>query len=403
MKRVRIAFLGGTYPSDVSRIQGNSHGSLDYAADSYQRKYISCINNQGNNNITVFSRMFVGSWPINYNKMYISEQSIEENIEFIKFSNIFGIKPISQIINTIDAIKKWYTTRQLNDIPILFVYSSNFSSEIIKLKKVCPEMKIVLIVPDLPKFTYLSDNHFLRTLLRSFRQHHFENSCKSVNSCICITNAMREYIQKKTSVVCHVIEAIPDVPRCENNLKRLQLLDKEPDKFIFLYSGTLALKYGIHELLQAFKLIDSDCELHICGGGDAEELVRLSSEEDNRIKYFGILSNDQTKVKQCEASVLINPRKPDVYTEFSFPSKIMEYLETGNIVISYKLVGIPDDYDSLLLFPLGNDIVSLSETMKKARAISWEERRKKGRENLNYLLNTKHASKISEIIDLCIR
>lgn len=43
------------------------------------------------------------------------------------------------------------------------------------------------------------------------------------------------------------------------------------------------------------------------------------------------------------ADVLVNPRQnDDEYTKYSFPSKNIEYLMTGNAVMAYMLDGIPE-------------------------------------------------------------
>ena len=53
----------------------------------------------------------------------------------------------------------------------------------------------------------------------------------------------------------------------------------------------------------------------------------------------------------------MNPRQNDTYsnyTKYSFPSKIMEYMTSGVPVLTYKLEGIPDEYDEYLYYVRGD-------------------------------------------------
>lgn len=52
----------------------------------------------------------------------------------------------------------------------------------------------------------------------------------------------------------------------------------------------------------------------------------------------------------------MNPRTNDgEYTKYSFPSKTMEYLLSGKLVLMYKLDGVQDEYDQCLYYINGND------------------------------------------------
>src|SRR5690606_28854588 len=102
---------------------------------------------------------------------------------------------------------------------------------------------------------------------------------------------------------------------------------KEEFKTI-LYTGTLAKRYGIVHLLEAFALIkDQDYRLWICGDGDARDEVNEKVRMDPRITYFSQISRERVLKFQKKATVLVNPRKSEgEFTKYSFPSKTMEYL-----------------------------------------------------------------------------
>jgi len=407
---VEVAFLGGIYPDDISKIQQNSKAPLDYAADAYQKKYLSYLQKMFAKEISIFSRLVVGSWPINYRLPFVFEKGKSRFgiIDYINYCNVIGIRSISQRRATEKKIVKWYKEKVKEADSILFVYSAVFAKEIIHIKKRCPNLKICYIIPDMPKYTYLSSNSILRKLVLWYRQKNFEEACRHVDFCISITEAMEQYIKNISTSPCKTIEAIADEQRCLENLRRLEQLEMqlkyktndmdENKKIIILYSGTLAKIYGILDLLSAFqKIQNNNCVLYICGGGDAEPEVQEATRRDDRIVYLGMLPNEQVKKLQNEADILVNPRKPEgEYTIYSFPSKTMEYLETGNLVISYMLAGIPDEYRKMLLCP---DDSGLFMTLQYAINMQIQEKIDKGKRNLHYLLENKCGKALESIVN----
>jgi glycosyltransferase involved in cell wall biosynthesis len=121
--------------------------------------------------------------------------------------------------------------------------------------------------------------------------------------------------------------------------------EKEAFKTI-LYSGTLAKRYGILNLLDAFLDIkDENYRLWICGDGDAIDEINNRKKVDKRIIYFGQIPREEVLILQKRATVLVNPRTSFFeYTKYSFPSKIMEYLGSGTPCLIHRLPGIPAEY-----------------------------------------------------------
>lgn len=399
MKTAKIAFLGGIYPNDTEKIQKDSKVSLDYAADAYQKKYIHCLKRIEHENLTVFSAMFMGNWPINSKKIKIDYKENIENLNFIQYINVLGIRNISKVNHCIHDVSAWIENSKEKENLILIVYSAGFSDEIIKLKKKYSFLKIILILPDLPKFTYLSSNNKLRKQIVNYRQKKFEKSCHYIERCICITAEMKKYVEKSCDVGCTIIEGLADLKRCEYNLARIENMKSSDVKKIF-YSGTLAKKYGIVDLIDTFMMYKNEkCELIICGDGDARNYLLEMCEKDKRIKYLGLLPNEEIKHMQDNADVLINPRKPtDEYTAYSFPSKTMEYLESGNPVISYSLPGIPEEYNQFLCIPKDMTSQSLIDNFDKCLNMSIEDRKKTGKRNLKFIVENKCGTSLEALI-----
>ncbi|MGE8101771.1 glycosyltransferase [Pseudomonas fluorescens] len=119
-------------------------------------------------------------------------------------------------------------------------------------------------------------------------------------------------------------------------------------KFIF-YAGGLNKAYGIVELVEGFIKAGVDYELWLCGRGELESYLSEASARHPSVKYLGFLSVSEVERIQASASCLILSRSPELlYTRYSFPSKLLEYMVSGVPVLTTRLGGIPDEYYEFL-------------------------------------------------------
>ncbi|MBE3128183.1 MAG: glycosyltransferase, partial [Actinobacteria bacterium] len=90
--------------------------------------------------------------------------------------------------------------------------------------------------------------------------------------------------------------------------------------------------------LKTIKLIkDKEIRFVFSGKGEMEDFLIERSREDSRIEYVGFLDEEAYLSLLSEANILINPRNMDLpQNQNNFPSKILEYLGTGKIIISTK-------------------------------------------------------------------
>jgi glycosyltransferase involved in cell wall biosynthesis len=158
------------------------------------------------------------------------------------------------------------------------------------------------------------------------------------------------------------------------------------DKFVLLYSGSLSRVYGILELIKAFmRLPFNDIELWIFGKGDIENKIAEFAKKDNRLKYFGFLENSKVKHYQKIASLLVNPRPinlPDA--NYSFPSKILEYMQSGTPTLLTRLPGIPKEYDQYVFYTKGSEEHSFEEKIREIYFIERGELRSFGQKAKNF-------------------
>jgi glycosyltransferase involved in cell wall biosynthesis len=125
---------------------------------------------------------------------------------------------------------------------------------------------------------------------------------------------------------------------------------REKGRYI-AYCGYLGgNKDGVSILIQSFGLISkqfSDVKLYIIGDSpdtdDLSKLKKLSQELDltDRIIFTGRIGRDDIPGYLIHASILALARPSSLQSEGGFPSKLGEYLSTGNTVVVTSVGDIP--------------------------------------------------------------
>ena len=134
------------------------------------------------------------------------------------------------------------------------------------------------------------------------------------------------------------------------------------------------------------KLPDDKFRLIICGAGDCDDYIREQAKKDPRIEAKGQVLPQLAKEIISGANVLANPRQnDDVYTRYSFPSKNLEYLATGNAVVYYLLDGMKPEYETFAYVPKDNSIEALSVALEQAATASTEAQMEKHLKFQNYI------------------
>ena len=146
---------------------------------------------------------------------------------------------------------------------------------------------------------------------------------------------------------------LPKKTRAKTSEGKIKRIMRYASSVHAISTKEVAKRYGIMQLISAFYRINSgNYRLWICGSGNAEDEIKSFVEIDRRITYWGELANSEVRKLQKRATVLVNPRmSAELFTKYSFPSKIIEYLASGTPTISYRLAGIPDEYFDYCFVP----------------------------------------------------
>ena len=396
-----VLYICGIYPDNVSILQKKNKYSLDYAADTYQKKILKGL--KKNFNVSTLSFPFIGSFPKNSKICVYKHHNENGDTFFGSFLNLPFISKYSKKIQTLKCLRNWLKN-QSNTSTTIFIYSSYFSFVAKYIKKRFKFVNIVLYLPDMPKYTYLSSNSLVRKIYINNCQKELEKNLKYCDVCVCITESMNRHLTKRGARSLITVEGFANEERCAKNIATVTdnegLIEGKNGKTI-LYTGIISNIYGAKTLIEAFKLLQSDVELFFAGGIDdsSKDFFENAILNEERIHYLGILPHNEIIRLQEQMSVLVNPRPSnETFTSFSLPSKTVEYMETGNPVVCFDLPGIPQDYKKFLFIAKRNTPEELAKMLNVALLLDKKERKKLAFDELSFLLKYKTEGKQIEKI-----
>lgn len=174
---------------------------------------------------------------------------------------------------------------------------------------------------------------------------------------------------------------------------------------IVMYAGAVEAEYGFDTLLKAFmELAIKDVELHIYGDGKFIQQLLAYQEQDARVKYMGVVSNEEIIQAEQQATLLVNPRLSNQeLVKYSFPSKTTEYMLSGTPVLTTKLCGIPDEYYSHLYTFDEESVEGFKAKLQETLSLASDELQQKGMAAQRFVLenksNIKQAHRIEQFFE----
>lgn len=170
---------------------------------------------------------------------------------------------------------------------------------------------------------------------------------------------------------CLVIEGLVENDAIEKPIK---------DERYFFFGGALMEKYGIYDLIAAFKrLEDGDIKFYICGHHYDLKRINDCIKEDPRIYFLGTLPVKEVLQYEVGAIANINPRPfSEDLDRFSIPSKTLEYLASGRPTISVRNTILQQDFADCAIWCQSAKEDDLYEAMKKVLVISGKEQKALG-------------------------
>lgn len=325
---MNIAYVGSMVTDNMARYSG-----LSVAGNKFQLGITSRFADHAT--CDFFNVLPYASFPRGkYIWVHRKVQPGNPTVHTIPYINMLLLKQVTCALSLFVQLFKWARRYKKND-KILVIYNL-FSFEFLPVFLISKlfHIKRVAIVADLPP-------RQPKGLL-----HKLEAWCEK--------NSVRAF--KKLVVITKYI-ALDFAPQSEYKVVEggvfqpiVQARMSQPRQNIILYTGALDENSDIELLLEAFYQIDEHSwQLQIAGNGYKKNQVLEYTQKDARIRYLGFMDNDKILVLQRQAKILVCPRKPNSdVTRYTFPSKIMEYMSSGNAVVCFELEGIPAAYTSYL-------------------------------------------------------
>ena len=248
------------------------------------------------------------------------------------------------------------------------------------------KLPLIGIVKDSPSNTPLTPRKYTITILRyAKRCHGFIATTSQLNTLYNDDN--------KPNII---IEGCAEV----NNARPYY-----SDKPYFFYCGSLLRRYGIYELINAFKELQRpDIDLLIAGHSQNDHDLTNAIFGSHNIKFLGCITHESALALEKGAMVLVNPRP---YSEdldrFSIPNKVIEYLTSENIIVSVKNSKIMKSFEDDIIWidsAYKNDLLS---GLRYALSLSYEQRKAiatRGKEKVLEMYSKKTVClKINEFLE----
>lgn len=340
-----LTICGVFAPENEQEILEHAKKPVEYSANVFQEKLIRGICETGYMN-SVISAPFIGSYPNASDWMYFKGfDTHQDKYEHVPFLNIWGLRNYSRSVSLKKAVANFIQVDDSEKLIIVYSPHTPFIEAAVYAKSKDPRIKICLVIPDVPQYMNLNAHvSMVYKVGKKFDIAKFNKLNRYVDSYMLLTEAMKDIIDIHGCPYC-VIEGIVDSDVFEKNCTKKQRSKNDDTKYI-VYTGKTNEKFGVKGLIDAFeRLEEPNLKLVVCGNGDADTYIAQKATEDPRILALGQVSHDQAIEWVRCADVLVNPRQDnEEYTKYSFPSKNIEYLSSGNPTVGYILRGMKPIY-----------------------------------------------------------
>ena len=354
-----ILYLTNYLGKDIIEVRNNK-AVLSQAANNKVLGMTKALNSAGCN-VIILSSGLVNNKTAKYYK------KIEKTVDGIKiiYASIWDI-PFLNIISSANNMYK--TIRSIsNEMSIDGILFYNFKPEVaLAAFRAKRKLKIPIYVEyedgysDLPKS------------LKTFLLRATERIIKPYVDKAVVVNHIS---QKEFNVPCVTVRGVVDEMFWEK-CKRYE--KKRNNKVRILYSGGLDEKRGIKVFLDSLEYLDIECEVWVTGSGKIDV-------HDDRVKFWGFLEYSKVHELMIQADILVQCQlTSSLFANQSFPSKIFEYIPTGNVIVSSDLEDVRAFAGDAFIFYENDDSKLLAKAIKKAAMIIGDKTNKEKLEKLTY-------------------
>ncbi|MBQ9082615.1 MAG: glycosyltransferase [Clostridia bacterium] len=303
-----------------------------------------------------------------------------------RWLNTVNLPVLRQLSRRADAcriLRQWMKANASDGIVFTYAIPPFFAKDVLHYAKKYG-VKAVAIIPDLLRDMYLNEAPSLKTMLKQWYIRPTLQAQGDYDGYIYLTEAMHDVVAPdKPYIVMEGIANLTDAVAdpCEKASPRA-----------VMYAGMLHEKYGILNLVDAFERLETDAELWLFGNGTAVPEIERRAAKNPRIRWFGTVPRSEILMRERQAAVLVNPRDAgEAFTEFSFPSKTIEYMLSGTPLVTTRLKGIPAEYFEYVI-PAGSGTTEeLADGLRRALEMDDAQRADFGERARQFVTGHKNA------------
>ncbi len=392
---MKLLYLGtASENQEYERIVRESKVKPSVAPQAFETAFLNGVKANGVNNVECFAFPMIASFPGSKLLYWKNKKQTLEcgfSVTWIPSINLPIFKMISQAFFSKKMIRSWLKEQENPEGTCILIYSiyAPVAKNILRVgnKYHC---KTVAFVPDLPEQMYATKRG-LQGIGARYYYHLVKKLQSKFDGYIYLTEEMKNRISSEKPYI--VVEGLAD----ESLFVAPTKSSDSENMPIIMYAGTLSKRYGIAELVEAFRQTNLDAQLHIYGYGDFVPELEKHIQSDARIHYKGRVSREVILEKEREAALLVNVRNPkDEFTAYSFPSKTIEYMSSGTPLLTSHLPGIPQEYFDFCYSISGNDVTDIKSALETIMGYSDEVRRDMGQRARDFIYENKTAFRQAE-------
>lgn len=198
-----------------------------------------------------------------------------------------------------------------------------------------------------------------------------------------------------SNVTQHIIECVTPV-----GIPRAPVRVRATRSPRVLYTGTFS---QMERFIRLFCASKAQLELVLIGGGPDDAVLKEVSSNDPRVTIKPFMLGETLDAEMNQADFFLNPRDTQWGGgQYSFPSKLYDYMARGKPVITTPLACIPPEYFRSYLVVSDSDVASFEQSLNAALTTSEEEQA--ARVAIGYeLLERRSPANVGKIIVEAIR
>lgn len=392
-----ILFIGQHFPPDMLRtLNRDTRGRAGYSNHNFETALLHGLARVPGVRVRALTVPLQYSWPSSNTRVWIRSERHTDSavpVRAIGYPNLPGASFLTPAIPLAGAIL--HELKALPEGPVTIIVNTPLLPVSTALESVRRMTKrsltTVMVVPDIPsQVTVMAGMTGLKARIFGGINALSMRLARRYDRVVLLTEAMNEFFgfPRERRIV---MEGLID----ERRLRTLPTPEPLPEgvREVILYTGSLFRVFGVMTLVEAFRRGDfPGCELWICGSGETADELKRISEADPRIRFFGLVDAEKALTMQSQATILANPRpSTGEYTQYSFPSKTLEYLMAGKTVIMNRLPGVPEEYDRYVHYAQDETPRCWSDTLRAVMDMDPAERRERDAAGREFVLRSKTA------------